>query len=120
MITKKLKKLVLKEADNLKKFATVAERSNLNFDRLRPNNASHCIYGQMTGRCYTKRAEELLNQCTVPYKDVYDVKKRTKDKTFKDGVFRAFSPIEMYILEQGAKNENLINYLKGETDQLIL
>lgn len=117
-ITPKLKDLVRQEADNLKIHATPEEIADLDFDNLMPEDTHNCIYGQMTGDCFDKRAVELLNLCAIPYSSS-NQSWIPCDSEFKtDG--RAFSAIEVYITQYNAKNENLIAYLRGETNTLDL
>jgi len=61
--------LVREEAKNLLKFSTREERANLNFEEFSPENSFECIYGQMTGNCFSPRAEQLIKQCASK---VYD------------------------------------------------
>lgn len=127
MITTKLKLKVIDEATKLKSCATQEELEKLNFKRLDPERIQKCIYGQMTGNCFSKRATELLNCCTVPYSADVDSYTRTRVKSFNDKN-RAedvngdwvFSAIEYYIGHQIAKNANLIDYLKGVKETLTI
>lgn len=127
-----LKKLVISEADKLKKNATKRELSKLNIDDLRSTNALFCIYGQMTGSCYTTRAHNLISKCATR---VYKQKTGFTDAVLKGNpipnMFKGkyyhrelFSPIECFIAFQknreNGNNESLVNYLKGITDKLIL
>jgi hypothetical protein len=32
------------------------------------NNSNNCIYGQMTGNCFSNRAKELIRQCDLIHK----------------------------------------------------
>jgi hypothetical protein len=120
MITDELKALVKQEADNLKKFASEEELGRLDFSKMNPDLSKMCIYGQMNYSCYSDRATELLNLCAMPYSDDIDRNLQSRSASFKDSRFRAFSPIEFYISQKDAKNENLINYLKGVTNTLDL
>lgn len=115
MITEELKKAVVKEALLLRKYATKKERAKLNFDSIRSDNVTLCIYGQMTGNCYKNRAIQLLLKCGVPTNDFpfpnptvfFEV---TRD--FEQGE-RAFSAIECYIAEEGAKIKDLVGLIKS-------
>lgn len=127
MITKKLKLKVIDEATKLKSCATQKELKKLNFNRLRPNDKSRCIYGQMTKNCFNKRATELLNCCTVPYSSDTGDYIRTRVKSFNDKNRTdwkydnwVFSAIEFYITQDSAKNNNLIDYLKGNKETLTI
>lgn len=126
MITEELKTLVLQEANNLKKYATPEELQSLDFEILYPSKPGLCIYGQMIGDCASPRAIELLNLCTKPYSEDLDVIETPTQQYFpaRSGGFGSdyapFSPIEFYICQHGAKNAELIAYLKGETTNLEL
>jgi len=117
--TENLKELVRDEAAKLREFATVEERGRLDFSRLKPGDLWLCIYGQMTGSCFSERSLQLLQICSIPYGYnliVYEYHKRGFDDTF----FRSYSPIDFYTCQPYAKNAELISYLKGETDILEL
>ena len=120
MITNKLKELVKQEAENLKKYALKKELKRLDFSNLYPQSYRACIYGQMTGDCYSKRAAELLNKCAQPYSGKVQKYLSPENKKFKDGFIRNFSPIEFYIAQDGAESEALINFLKGKSETLEL
>ncbi|KAB2913959.1 MAG: hypothetical protein F9K23_15945 [Bacteroidetes bacterium] len=127
MITEELKALVREEANNLKLHATPEELQNLDFEILYPSKPGLCIYGQMTHDCASPRAVELLNLCAKPFSnDVQVFETPYSDHLFppRKGAFgldfAPFSPIEFYICQEGAKNTELIAYLKGETNNLEL
>lgn len=127
-----LRSLVKKEADKLKRFATQEEIAKLNFGKLEPTNRNECIYGQMTGDCYSGRANELIVECA---ERVYSVNKHDNamDKnnrlngapTIKKTTDRKYwyhSPIEMFIAydkNKGVNSKRLIDYLKGYESNLI-
>ena len=130
-----LNKAVKLEAKNLKENATKKELKKLDFDELKPNHHESCIYGQMTGSCFSKRAVELINGCAPSLldgkiSDEFDttelkLRKFVKDMRSRNDDDETFwSPIEVFIVEERNKengnNERLINYLKGLTDKLIL
>ena len=123
--------LVLQEAKNLKRKAIKKEKENLNFSKLKPNNWKFCVYGQMTGDCFNKRAKELIDSCA---KRVYIPNCATR-KEIRNAIVNGkpnpeksrmhyFSPIEVFIQQLGNKkngnNEALIDYLKGKTEELVL
>ena len=125
-----LKSLVIKEAKALKSNATKDELANLNFGRLNPTEHTQCIYGQMTGSCFSPRAEKLIFECATKFIDgsideeVSDVKEcRTVDiengRRDKRSGDVYFSPIEMFIA-QNNENDNkiLINFLSGKIKTL--
>jgi len=118
MIDKDLKEKVLAEAIKLKVHATQEECARLDFGEFYARNPFTCIYGQMTGICYSQRATELLNLCTVPYSEDIDSFKSQVTGNFIVGEGRHFSPIEFYICQEEAKNKTLIDFLKGERESL--
>lgn len=129
------------EVEVLKNNATQEEVANLNFETFRPKDANACIYGQMTGRCDTDRAKELMDKACVRVttedadaftnKNFDEVTEYINGKydgqTWKEdhswGSNRRYtylSMIEAYILMLGAKPKNIIDYLKGEVETLEL
>ena len=129
MATRKsvMHQLVKDEAKKLKELASKTEIQNLNFEELRPNSAGSCVYGQMTGNCYTTRAEDLIKQCcTRVYEreswcqDIKDSKVNGSPKKLERGSF--WSPIEVFIdtkiNQTNGNNERLVKYLKDETQTL--
>lgn len=130
-----------KEAIALKEHATKNELNKLNFDLLDANHICKCIYGQMTGDCFSHRAAQLIEKCTpryfsvdylTPDSNITTMKKisaaanGTEVENFEKQRVNAhfesphFSAIEAYIAFKGNKNKNLIAYLKGETNDLNL
>ena len=121
MITDELKVLVKGEAEKLKKYATPEELAKLNFIKLFFLHGTRCIYGQITGSCFSERAVELLKKCAEPYSRSLKKYTETNIKSFIQGQFRTvFSPIEFYIAQEGAKSKALIDFLKGKSKTLNL
>ncbi len=116
--------LVKQEAENLKVHATQEELSNLSFDKLGPLNADACVYGLMTGCCYSTRATELINLCCerVISDDSGVSSSRVLNRSPKTSIRTSYwSPIEVYIAQEGqliSNNKSLISFLKSETDTL--
>jgi len=123
---------VKKEASLIKKHATGEEIDKLSFIKLRPTNYDECVYGQMTGNCRSERAIELIKKCcqrsienlcpmernTIEFQEIPpNVNGKTIDD---DRVYKFLSALETYILMKGAKNKQLISYLKGETKTVKL
>lgn len=115
MITKKLRKQVIKEALNLRKYATKEEISKLNINTLNTMESDLCIYGQMTGDCFSERAIELLNKCAKPISNMCGqyIEPFYKKRKFEYTSDRYFSAIELYINLKGAKKDDLINLIKS-------
>lgn len=97
-----LQLLVDQEIANLKKYATKEEIDNLNLDDFCATGERSCIYGQMTGSCYSERANYLIGKCapflyknpkSLPFTESplngRPVKNREK--------YKHFSPIEVFI-----------------------
>lgn len=135
MTPKNLIDLVRKEADALRKHATKEEISNLNLSDLQPKSASNCIYGLMTGSCWSERAHTLIDICTQKKirvaTDVIDHGNTcsiTEDdltpELMAPGDNRNWSPIEAFIAvpenRTNGNNQILIGYLKGLTNTLDL
>ena len=137
-------KLVRQEAKNIKENATKQEIERLKIKSLDPSNTEGCIYGQMTGNCYSERANALIVKCatkvykslgTRPLDDVELSEKHTGlvkqlAVIHRDGLFH--SPIEIFIYQQGydvnfnvdrspkGNISRLINYLQGKTKTLTI
>jgi hypothetical protein len=134
-----LKEDVRKEAEALKIHATKEERRKLDCAELQPAYGSYDVYGQMTGHCYSMRAAKLIYKCSKRFfkndlltttsnyssiesivenvagdKVVDIIKERTRVKS------PHYTAIEAYTLLPEARNDNLISYLRGETETLEL
>ncbi len=122
----------MQEIEALKKHATKEEIENLDFETFDPRAYSKCIYGQMTGDCHSSRALRLIRKCTPVvineiggfYSVFSDIKENINGKPTRKNIHsngrRFFSTLENYIVLIGAKNEEIIQYLKGETKTLKL
>ena len=128
----KFPKLVIDEAKNLKKFATLEELAKLNIENFNPQASRNCIYGQMTGICYSSRATTLIKTCAKrvyrPGNDNNDTlttakingspKKYSIENRYGDDLF--WSPIEVSIARASSEmNTKLIAFLKGERKRLL-
>jgi len=119
--------LVTAEAKKIKKLAPY-ELNKLDFNRLNPQSEVECIYGQMTGNCFSARANDLINNACVKFiKDngrisssnvIVPNNEENKDRDLH------WSPIEVFIAQTrnqtNGNNKKLIAYLKGETKTLKL
>lgn len=129
MNKKTLVSLVRKEAAKLKKEASKRERMRLDISDLSPSDSRRCIYGQMTGNCFSTRAGALIKSCA---ERVYDTSGECGlDEAKLNGRLEQaelrvatnyYSPIECFIYFDGNKwngnNKILIDYLKGERKTL--
>jgi hypothetical protein len=131
MISRKLVKEVHIEARKLRELATDAERGCLNFDTLNPRYPRECIYGQMTGLCYSRRAESLIAACASSYIAAESfleevscsfepASPKTTDIHKVLDTVCYWSPIEVYISHSDADNKQLVAFLKGERKTLNL
>lgn len=115
--------LVHKELKHLKENATSEEISNLNFNLLDVLCPYSCVYGQMTGRYDSRRAIELKPcECFCFISDTMDTFREwlPKNNEYSSEKENKFSHLECYIALKGAKNEEVIQYLKGEIDEITL
>lgn len=122
----KFPKLVIEEAKALRRHATKEEKELLQFCNLSPSNRMKCVYGLMTGECYSNRATELIEKCA---KRVYKANHIPSCIERKDlngspkGEDRCgyWSPIEVFIAKNGdgsEMNRRLISFIKGEIKSL--
>jgi len=124
-----MQKLVKEEATNLLKYAKKKELNNLNFERLNPESIFSCIYGQMTGDCFTDRSTKLITKCASR---VYKYDSNFGNNTLKNNKINGspkeedrddyWSPIEVFIAtkvnQNNGNNKMLVDYLKGERKTL--
>jgi hypothetical protein len=131
---------VKKEARALRENATPAELDNIDIKKFDPEHQRRCIYGLATGNCRSERAIELIETCCprfVSSEALYKISVAKYDgereafsivRDFVNGVkwegdkasLKYVSTIEAYIYLPEAQNANLIAYLKGETNDLVL
>lgn len=130
MITKELLDEVVKEATLLKQHATPEELGRLNYN-IKYWDKHQCVYGKLTTDCFNDRATQLLNLCarpltTFPSRFHWDdkenrVRRNTRKFRRSPGGGSFYSAIEIYIAHLGdQKNIDLVNFLKGHTDVLVL
>ena len=122
-----MQELVKTEASNLRRKATKDEIGNLDFYYLDSSNVTACIYGQMTGDCFSERANKLIVSCAERvYRfssksgkdfntDVLE-KNKINGKPTLEGRDHYFSPIEVFIHNKknrdNGNNERLVKYLE--------
>ena len=132
---------VAHEVEMLKIHATAEQIERLNFDNFDPCYGESCIYGQMTGHCRNEEANRLMNVACIrvvhrdyqkgiefkeaTFKEIApeingEYKGQMFDKEKREGLYSFMSMIETYILLKNSKPENIIKYLKGEVDTLVL
>lgn len=125
--SKTLTALVKVEAKNLKKFATKKELNKLNIETFDAKQGGSCIYGQMTGSCYSHRASSLIRKCATrifltDYNETENILSRKLDGSPKRKSRSYFwSPIEVFVYGRGDRtNKKIISYLKNETKTLSI
>lgn len=140
---------VMFEIEALKANAIPEEIERLNLSNFDPTHSERCIYGQMTGRCDTIRAHELMNESCIRLVDTKSSNLITQpqflgpahsnklpiesDKFVVNGEYdknkiwpgrvRSYaylSALEGYILTENANIEGVMAFLKGETDSMEL
>ena len=125
-----LAKLATEEVKKLKKHATKEEIDRLSIDNFNPDSMSRCIYGQLTGNCTSKRAEDLITSCCKKVLNVYNKEniflkcslngKPKKLANYWDRLHYYVSPIESLIYRRKRAGKRIINYLKGVTKHIDL
>lgn len=123
-------KAVVKECENIKKYATEEEIGRLRITNLDTHDNTSCIYGQMTGDCYGERGGELISKCcTVSFDSSSFQRVFTMGVIYLLGAMKSkkagdrtghHSALESYIVSESAKNKEIYRFIKGKTDALIL
>jgi hypothetical protein len=122
----------------------IRKKSKLDFKTFDSLCAGTCIYGQMTDDCSSIRAKELMDLACIRVMnlkngvgdienlDIEDerfvVNGEYKGQTWKSigsinlykREYSHLSALEAYIATRNANNEDIIKYLKGEINTLIL
>jgi hypothetical protein len=128
---------VKKEASALRKHATKEELDKLGIEILNPHSTDDCLYGQMTGYCRSERAVSLITKCCRRFLSIKaldamlsagdsktaltEIRKHVNGtKSEEPRRIKFISAIETYIGTPFAKNKNLIDYLKGNRNDLVL
>ena len=113
--------LVREEASLISQHATEEEKGRLIFKDLSPGSMYRCVYGQMTGNCFSRRAVELLNLCAKPYtlspENLIEPKNPEEGFIFEPNcAMRCFSALEYFISRHENKrynNAHLIDFIQG-------
>lgn len=119
-------RLVREELDLIKANATKEEISRLDFDTFNYENRGQCIYGQMTGNCFSKRASEIMGK-KISTLDT-DLPKNNPNFNFDHfdpdkslGVPLRYTYLEQYLFwSSSLVHSKIISYLKGEIDDIAL
>ena len=136
---------VKEEIENIKKHTTIYEKQKLEFSWFHPNSGFDSIYGQLMGSSEFDQAIELIEKCCKRYcKFTFQTQNNSffKYKEIKKAMcgtempsdfvnynrfagrnlrnLTSYSLLEAYTKSEYANNENILSYIKGETDKLIL
>lgn len=122
---------VMQEIEGIKKYATKEQIEKLNLDTFEPEGISTCIYGQMTGSCFSPQTTALIKQINIPLyvTDIVDGYDRKDNSKIEVGVPReavnndstdSFTLLEHFISKYRSNNRNILLYLKGEIPELVL
>jgi hypothetical protein len=106
--------MVQHELDTIKTNATAEEIDKLDFNEFDHCSSRRCIYGQMTGKCDSKRAEELYPKSfsNIGVGGSWDYKP-FKTQNLEHGI--SFTPLEKYLyMLKAPQHKKIIQYLKGE------
>lgn len=130
-----LEELVIKEATNLKKYATKEELAKLKYKDLDGDSVISCIYGQITDSCLSKRSQDLIIKCCEKvYKTdasdnrIVNAILNGKPKKIKFSHHRLdyyASPIERFLAiykpdewTKSIKIKKLVDFLQDKTQEL--
>lgn len=105
------------ELDAIKKNATQEEIQKLDFTDFNHQKVGRCIYGQMTGYCFSKRANEIQKK---KYKDLgFIIDTSFEGHNFTKG--NKYTALEKYLfMVSPDKHLEIIQYLKGEINEIII
>ena len=114
--------MVQEELDTIKVNATKKEIKNLDFNGFLHHSSTDCIYGQMTGKCDSRRAKEIFPK---KYDGIdggygyYDGYRPFRTQDYVHGT--NFTQLEKYLyMVKKPQHKNLIQYLKGERKTIKL
>lgn len=109
---------VKKELRTIKRRATPQEKSQLDLSTFNFDDGDHCIYGQMTGDCYSNRAKHLMpksySQIFQPSAGVTDLNQRVNYKHLATKKGKSFTALEIYLFDNKSDHAKIIAYIKGE------
>ncbi len=121
-----LNSLVTAEAKALVANASNGELSKLSLDDLRASRRDRCIYGQMTGDCFSDRAINLIELCAnrvynvIP--DSFTISGTLNGTPKGKQRYKYWSPIEIFIAmpinQSNGNNKMLIDFLTGKRKTL--
>lgn len=132
--TKKYFAEVKAELRGIKKYATKEEIKHLNFG-VDGRSTFDCVYGLLTGYCYSTRANEIIRLVNPKFSMPMDIKRDPKiieepipeervafnfNDAGKPTGRRHHTVLEHCIQVFPENNENIIRYIKGEIEHLTL
>lgn len=106
-------KRVIEEIETIKLKATDKEKSKLDFASFDKSMPALCIYGQMTGDCFSDRAKELFPK---EYANLIP-SEAFKQNDFKKG--NNYTYLEKYLFYcEKSEHKIIIDYIKGASNEL--
>lgn len=107
--------LLIAEINDIKKLSTPDELARLTTENLQSTSLTHSIFGQLTGYSLSDRAQDIQPK-------VFGGLNFTHSDGWKlDIEAGQYTILERYMmLANKTSQENVIRYLKGEVDTLIL
>lgn len=122
MITEDIKLLVWKEATLLRHLASKEEKEALSLEKLNVPTFCGGIYKIMTGTTtyLNERALMLSFMCGHEYTLSLTTYEPIKGVSSRYDGLRYYTTLEFYTAQKGAKNETLIDYIKGEITEIEL
>lgn len=115
---------VIAEIKRIKRLATDEEIAKLNFSRFEHWSSCDCIYGQMTGHCDSKRANEIMPKKFADVDAEHSTihvnhKYKFSDQSFKKGTY--FTALEKYLyMCPKTTHKHIFDFLKGKTKTLVI
>ncbi len=97
---------VIREIETIRQHATEEEKARLNWEDFHPSSDENCIYGLMTGHCDSVRARQLARM-SGNEKSIHPA-----------GWSYQVSPMEIFIHDHEELNFEIIQYIKGEINEL--
>lgn len=130
-LSKKYIRVVISEIVNVKRYATEKEKNGLIYNKFHPRFSWKCIYGLITGDCFSKETSTLINKCVdfgvyVPSSNashvgifnfvLIKVKRFFRFKCKRN----YYTPLENFISLIGYRKytRNIFKFIKGETKTL--
>lgn len=104
---------VSKEIEGIKKHTTKEQKNKLDFLNFHPDSQYRCIYGQMTGDCYSDEAIELIKKIKSPC--IYTFRRNSEW-----GGDRRLTALESYIYLYPNDTEKIMKYIKGKISSFKL